>query len=783
MQRRQNCFSRDGNRGRQTTTQCLPPLPMALLSNRKRLTCHYCNTKSRIIQNGSVFIWQCTSCGQTNYLDQNGDIADPPVAQESETAGRSESILADPFFIPNQRRGDDPFCSTCLNNQRILQSALSELDVELDEDHPDYNESGRAFEQSRKKLEQLYPQVCSQCAEIATQRIMKTKYTAQADYFGRGLRKTERARSRANSPWSRAVAFLTGGVSRTYRTTQNMTLYDFTLAIAPRLRYYGQLLGLLFHFASLLVSLQCLAVWYTNDSTIIEEWLLVNAGSAIAQPIQLVALNAYGLLIFIAISLPCAQLGILMSFASCWWNPYFKEWSRGFTQHLSGFQHWYTVTYSSLLARALIWNYLTTNIWDGPFVIVPIASHAVALILITTASQAQVKRDMNALFQTSPNRLPKSNISHRNIAPDNTDIGDALEAIRYEPSRQEPTTAPFPPISRTATLPFQGKANVPITKAQYDPHDDYDSRRFTPISTENEFRQRRQPGTFHEAFSHRRQASVHEEMEWTPTESQHRAFKNDVPDSRATESFNKAPVGDEQSPFWYKVPQAPISQAERILKQRQPPNFRPTSQEVKENFFHTITKRDSVVPQNRSRRNSSSSAEEEHGFVMAPPKFFPSTGNDFDDSLADCFGGITLTEAPPEHPKTRAWRASRLLQFVILCFAFLLWNVVPLIPSNLADCHALGAMSLCCFVGFAVVPEHYGTMFKHGYRPKRPVLTHLLLASLGICEMLVGALLILICLTNVSTFPLQTGGHASCWSAGNILIGSMLAQEFFAWYF
>jgi len=52
-----------------------------------------------------------------------------------------------------------------------------------------------------------------------------------------------------------------------------------------------------------------------------------------------------------------------------------------------------------------------------------------------------------------------------------------------------------------------------------------------------------------------------DEMDWSPTQSRHRAF-NTV-GQRQTAGFNESPVSPDRGPFWYRVPPAPTSPAQR----------------------------------------------------------------------------------------------------------------------------------------------------------------------------------------------------------------------------
>lgn len=79
-----------------------------------------------------------------------------------------------------------------------------------------------------------------------------------------------------------------------------------------------------------------------------------------------------------------------------------------------------------------------------------------------------------------------------------------------------------------------------------------------------------------------------EEMEWLPTvpqKSMHRAFNTPRPAQREAQAFGMTPAGDQPSPFWFKVPPAPTTPAQRLRNPPNQPRLRVPSAEVRDNFF------------------------------------------------------------------------------------------------------------------------------------------------------------------------------------------------------
>jgi len=178
---------------------------------RQRLTCHYCGKRSRLSKKeGRKF--RCEQCLAVNFFDevrtlrllltalltciQNGDIADvpPEEAVPSHHFARAVDLPGNPTETSFQ---SSIFCSTCIKNQQLYTSALSEFLP--DSDDPNYDQCEAALPEFKKRLEERYPQCCARCEPLVTAQLQQAAYNARSDHLRRVLEKS-RAR-KIGSRW------------------------------------------------------------------------------------------------------------------------------------------------------------------------------------------------------------------------------------------------------------------------------------------------------------------------------------------------------------------------------------------------------------------------------------------------------------------------------------------------------------------------------------------------------------------------------------------------------
>lgn len=144
-----------------------------------------------------------------------------------------------------------------------------------------------------------------------------------------------------------------------------------------------------------------------------------------------------------------------------------------------------------------------------------------------------------------------------------------------------------------------------------------------------------------------------DEMDWSPSQPQHRAFQPSSPKRPTTRSsFGESPTQTNGGAFWYKVPPAPTSPAQR---HRNPPNkpvLRKNMASSSDVFF-------SSAMRNNAAGGAAASKDESADVTFKQPSFFAKPDNDEASSLADLLGqSFTLSQGDsPEKvkPKKSLW--------------------------------------------------------------------------------------------------------------------------------
>jgi len=147
-----------------------------------------------------------------------------------------------------------------------------------------------------------------------------------------------------------------------------------------------------------------------------------------------------------------------------------------------------------------------------------------------------------------------------------------------------------------------------------------------------------------------------ENMDWTPTHSQHRAFRTYDPTRSQPRGFNQAPVDTNRGEFWYKVPPAPTSIAKRVRNPAQTARITQTHGQRETFSFRSA---------HRPLAGLDAPATEGHATVeFAEPSLrLPDEApNDPRNSLSELFGrGFTLSpsQEPRDDSPNRSGRRAR----------------------------------------------------------------------------------------------------------------------------
>ncbi|KAF4624628.1 hypothetical protein G7Y89_g13539 [Cudoniella acicularis] len=632
---------------------------MAPTRHRKNLVCFYCNKKSGLQYDGLITQWECTSCGSMNFLDADGEITDPPVASNY------KEHLERPYAI--NRAGPDPdfqrndatlFCSTCLKNQHLYMSSLSQYYVETDPSHPEYRKMEKEYFKYKDYLEKLYPQVCEDCQPRVLGRMRQAQRTAQSDHMRRLLEKTRMRR-------------------------MAMRVKTPSLCDIGRLLWWMGLLGQLIWNAMALL-----------NAAHHEQFTILNF------PIPPIIFTLINPLVTIATS-------------------------------------------ERVLANPL----------NAAF----IGAHGFAFvfyILLAVVSHRCLKIDMTPLWASTPEKLPYVGLGSRSCSPSES-MGAALDEIKAgsgTPSRLTPSPTPTPmetynnpsnsfkPHSSGLYDNSSNSFNPPTTGGYNSTPAPYSSyakrfpvRRTTPSLLDMEGPELTHYFATGEAPTRLRHTySDGNEMEWSPSvpQKQYRAFKPRSPQENTNTLFGQTPVRDQPSPFWFKVPPAPITPAQRLRNPPNQPRLNISPQDVKENFFNNVTRRSSDPNNIMGGLSLKTNTYDEVEF--AQPKFFPpSPTSEADEELATLFGqGFSLKE-PPQMQQPQGFQLRHFCSATILLFGLLFWLYSLNNPSENSRNVTLGVMGLCVLIAARTILDNT-TWAKAS---KQPPIPHAVASLLGGLEL------------------------------------------------
>ncbi|KAK5632591.1 hypothetical protein RRF57_008305 [Xylaria bambusicola] len=578
---------------------------MGTLRSRAFLRCFYCGRRSNI-----RFEFQksfhCSNCDATNWLDQvkqpptlfpsiNGDITDPPAAPESlernsvQFATPRSSLPRPPSnLIAAGVEADPTFCASCLRNQQMLNSSLAQFEWPDDSTAAEQSARERKYWALRKDLEKRYPQVCEKCLPKVNQKLHQASYKAQTDHLRRMI---DRTRSQRITPKKRGV----------------LDAVDF---LGRSSWHVGFILHAAWHL--IMLSLHLTEPYASTPQD--DHWV----------PVTLGAFHR-----MIASMLPYSDRlmwwAISLGMCSFPWNPRFKQSIRGFTSHILGFRQWYSYQLLALLVRLVAFSIarysraqrLPSSAQLGAQVIIPLL-----MIQVYSAAKKSIHTDTSPLFRQPAKLAAGLHVAsyEQSTANEPNDLGTILDEISHSTSSQQgPATAIPPQQSLIAGL--RGDRNPPMP---------------TSHLTNGSVR------------SSQQELHYDDEMDWSPSASQHRAFSsyNPYKIKNTNPRFSDVPTEPKPGPIWYKVPPAPTNPAQRLRNPPMRPIIRENPKE-KENFFQSTGRQ--LDFGGRSQESSS----ELH---IAPPRFHaPQTKDDPRDGLSNMFANsFSISPSPsPEGKRKR----------------------------------------------------------------------------------------------------------------------------------
>ncbi|KAK7740002.1 hypothetical protein SLS62_011173 [Diatrype stigma] len=303
-----------------------------------------------------------------------------------------------------------------------------------------------------------------------------------------------------------------------------------------------------------------------------------------------------------------------MSMFSLPWNPRFKQTIRGFTTHIIGFKEWY------------MYQILT--------------------------------------FPRFKPNTPQKNESTPVSRKDPNDLGGILDdilqspsAARSQPNNSSPLQSPLqssPPIGRV-----NGRAGG-ISQPSGSFYNGYVQRNganssFGSLNLSEQPPVSSRPGLG--LGPAEPQVQYDEEMDWSPSASQHRAFStyNPYKVKNTNPRFSDTPIEPKAGPIWYKVPPAPTTPAQRLRNPPMKPLIRESPKEAKENFFSQNSRSDRGRVDIGPSKPSASARET----IFSNPTFYaPEPKDDPRDGLTHMFASSFSISPDPDDQETRRRNAT-----------------------------------------------------------------------------------------------------------------------------
>ncbi|KAL8737500.1 MAG: hypothetical protein Q9181_001630 [Wetmoreana brouardii] len=392
---------------------------------RRKLVCFYCNRHSAQDRKAGIRQWQCEQCDAINYLDENGEITDPPT--QVCTPARYAQVQSRPVFPETSPLERSLFCQRCIQNQYIVNQALAEYLPAQDD--PRYPEFERALPAYREKMENRFPQVCEDCTPAVVSRIRDTGYAAKADNLRRLNDRSRNASTQHRSQsWKNLVVLL--GATGWSIGLMGQLAWHIVGALPKSQAEDGLVDG---------------EVIQTVFSCLYESALNFQARRSCNNLLQ---------------QLPAYALGL--SLLCFWWNPKMQYKLRGGCGRIVGSTEYYKLQLIALVARVLSWKLATkepTFLKDSQISRALQALNLVLQIMLTTLAFRSIRIDQRPLvlfqedhepFVPTQSQSTSTATSHQNIrdlSPPprpriDSSLIEKLAPRAEQPSYQPPTPPP-----------------------------------------------------------------------------------------------------------------------------------------------------------------------------------------------------------------------------------------------------------------------------------------------------------------------------------------------------
>ncbi|KAL4896465.1 Ima1 N-terminal domain-containing protein [Aspergillus ambiguus] len=402
----------------------------------KRLSCFYCGQRSAQSQKGAVRKWRCPHCEAINYLDENGEITDPPAAETNpDVYGPGASS---PPFETADFTGTGLFCTQCVRNQHLFTSALASYFPPTDD--PNYAAYEREYPKFRRNLEERYPQVCVKCEPRVRQRIRQAGYEAKSDHLRRMM-----DRSKA------------GRAARQARNWNWRSLLVFAGAIGYWTSIAGQLSWNL---------------WSALDS---EDALLDpddTTASPYVLPCMLQALTTRQVPRSCSVDLaPYAGLSLVAGILSLWYNPKLRLKVEGRGGRFVGLGEYYKVQLIVMVVRCVFWGVLRDPSSSGLEPTLPPALHIFMIfftILSVLISRRIVKYDTRPLVIWNEDTPTSTPARKRDVSPGQASGQNQFFSTAIDPFQR---ASPRFPLEKLATPRAAAAESIPTPPPEGDDMD------------------------------------------------------------------------------------------------------------------------------------------------------------------------------------------------------------------------------------------------------------------------------------------------------------------------
>ncbi|KAF5865601.1 hypothetical protein ETB97_003018 [Aspergillus alliaceus] len=330
----------------------------------KRLTCFYCGRRAAQTEKGPIRKWRCNACEAINYLDEKGQITDPPAADTNPNVYGPDAP-GTPFESADFT-GTRLFCAQCIRNQHLFTSALAAYFPPADD--PNYGAYEQEYPKFRKNLEERYPQVCAKCEPRVKERIRQAGYEAKSDHLRRMMDRSKAGRAARHARrWNwRSLLLFAGAIS-------------YWASVAGQLSW--NLLGALAADESLL---------YPDDPLVPPSFIsCVNSTLRTRRVPSCCSVDLA----------PYAGLALVAGILSAWYNPKLRLKLEGRAGRFVGLGEYYQVQLIVMVVRCVFWALLRDPSSSGLQSHIPPTLHA--FMLIFTASSVLFSRRI-AQYDTRP---------------------------------------------------------------------------------------------------------------------------------------------------------------------------------------------------------------------------------------------------------------------------------------------------------------------------------------------------------------------------------------------